>query len=1766
MTRAQLRRRGLSNDDVAAFLQLRSRVGLPGVEDIAGFEGLSDRARQLLSALVPAPAPAPSPSPTGDNPSVSDGPREGDGRDVDVGMRDKTPRLFLALMPDPTLASDKPGRLIVRHTQFAEDEVIDAERPLSLRGPSEHMFHDVSPRHVIELIAMTHDGVVLSKRVFYPPEPQDGFVAESMEWRWKAVPAVIEPEAWSQDGNEIYARLRFETSQRTKPTPLDAVAGNRFLRAGQYQVVGDPLFRFDGYRLSFSVVDEATAKALAQAAGVADGAAAWSRGFAQGDAAVPALLARAALTRGELDFEGNFRAERAVGALDKAVGWHWVLTGPDVIAGYIPDAELTTPHEKLVIFLPARSGGGSVLKDVPYDVSEQALLNRPDLFADDPGTTCAPFDNPGRILGEHRFWTVLRVTQPFVDGAGRTPVAPAEEGERPIDYPRDAVGPKNQIDYEGDLSRFQAKTVAFGHVLEHAVRYRSNGYSLGDVAYSMTLAPRQKRRVLKLDYARRELSRRIEETVAGDEVSDETLRDRSYDDTVSSELNEWSRGKSSAKTSAGAAGLGFAAGPVVIGGAAVTGSASSSASQRGGRSVAASESQQLRDAIRRYGQSLRSLESTVVTETEQTENIEGVSEVVQNINYTRALSVVYYEILRHLRVDTEIAGVSECVFVPMPLLPWTNDRLSKHRGVLRRFARGRYERAMFTHLDDVLDNFANNTIPSGRRAHQPLSRLSGSLFIQMGIEMPQDGSELSEINQNTDRTVYERELVRIRTAALLPFSGYLPFPTPFIVEKTVSASEEVRNRYFQSEIAPHMARRYLDSLVLETKDGTPLDADFTMVGDYRYGRVIRVDFTVELGSSVSRAALEQVTVKLGSDVDLPPRSFANLRSGSLSYANEYYEGRANSDAGYRDLVDGDNGKRDENGAVMFFRLLAADLVDFRVELVRAYEDFKKRLRADTFRFHKALWWGMDADALYTLLDGYGLADGDGRSLASIVEHRPAAIMGNTLVFRTKTDKPIDPMFKAFADLRNHYVGDLPYADPMRISLPTDGLYARAHLDGCVAAEQHNGSFDWVFDNVEPELADFPADMFSSRRSEPAGLQPTPFPETIINLQNAPEAPGVNGLSGVLSTVANAGSFRDMAGLAGTQATLQGAISSASQLAGNFGNMALQQQLARIKADAEAGKNLKSYGAAVQQQVEQGNMTPEAGKKSVTKYAERLAADDAATGAANTKAKAIETISNSPDGGTVVTADEDGVVAVTKPPRTRAPDTPAAVSVVPVPPDKILFMNFETASDRLKTEHIEALELLVGSVGLEMNNVLRIDGHTSTAGSDEFNRDLGQRRANALFAELNRIMNPLDPEVNFTPNFVFSQGEEGSYRAQFRGIPAVRDAAGDGHPNDPVEKAVLLTVGGEFATREPRVIDFFGVKITVTNRIMIINNYAVYALPSGEVKIVQRNDHSVTKVFNDNSTTDNSTTTTTTSTVDGFNVGGNLILAPSGNGVAIANAGTGNTFNITINRGTGFGDASTERAADQKFTAWRLRFHAPSLGGDRQSLETLLGQMAEIVLGMAPASTSSSSSSRLDQLINDVAGQTREFALAKLLKLTGLDSAQAQLAKIFVGTLKFNGTISAAENPAVSVSGKFAGNGIMFGEAQREDSLVILNNQEYTTSQPMSIGEWAGMSELMQTFGFVNQGVTALAPAVATGMQTIANMIIPALPVDQVTGPLVNALRALIEALETVAGPGVQFQALAGDTLKKYGADVTVPQIGQIYVIAATPRSLTFNPS
>jgi hypothetical protein len=933
-----------------------------------------------------------------------------------------------------------------------------------------------------------------------------------------------------------------------------------------------------------------------------------------------------------------------------AKGWLWWLSSSVQVVGFVPES-LDKPHrDQAALSLPpfpepATPEGGAEPAGhgpaVPADPSEIEIAENPQIYAEDPGAFCKPFSNPERVLSERSFHVIVRVTQPEISprpsrkikkqvfvhpdllgasaGTGASPgmiarlhpgladvaldrlpvrsLPPPEYVDEVDTMPvgRRRLSAEHPVQWEDDIAQYQASSIALGHLIEYRIRWRSNGYSLGKVVSSLTLAPRQVKRVQKIQFERLERERREESTIFAEDVSDTVDSSREYDNQVAATLSEWSSGSSYSKAKAGAVGAGFALPGFVIGGGATATSAESGSEASGSRTTTASEMQRLTDSIRRHGDSLRKFESTVVTEVSQAEIVTGTSEVVRNFNYGHSLTIIYHQILRHLKVTTEFGGVRQCLFIPFALSPFTVARALRWRESLERHLRDERFRPTIAHLRDVATNFANSKIMPGKRSIQPLTSLRGSLYVTMRIERPADGAEDA-----------------FDAAKWLPIARLTGAPTYSIWAKLARLERAARDARFQQEDAPAVAAKWIDKLLLQA--GTQsLDADFTMASSYGYGRQLRVDFNVRSVSGLNRDLIKAMTVSTKSENMLTPGSGVMVDRAVVRYGTARFRKGLNSEPGRDDLIAPETGEPDPQGAALEFPLDPEwDDVDEQQEIRNSVGELVEHLNEHVEHYHKAIWWNMDRDRLLMMLDGFYVPWASDVSVASVVEREPLTIVGNSIVYTVSPAMflRMNPQ-DSRAALHNRYATDKPISDPLHISLPTDGLYAQSVLDECGALEEHRGSTDWVLDqpDIDPESVD--ASLLGSRRAEPGGATtPTSLPASIINLHNAPGAPPPSGLEGVLGAVANANAFRDMAGLAGTQANAAAAMQTAAALATNFGNQAAALRLAKQAADAQKAKNANEKIAAVEGAKRKDLIGPEESKEHTNKILEQLHSDPA----------------------------------------------------------------------------------------------------------------------------------------------------------------------------------------------------------------------------------------------------------------------------------------------------------------------------------------------------------------------------------------------------------------------------------------------------------------------------------------------------------------------------------------------------------------------------
>ncbi|WP_118953317.1 papain-like cysteine protease family protein [Taibaiella helva] len=403
---------------------------------------------------------------------------------------------------------------------------------------------------------------------------------------------------------------------------------------------------------------------------------------------------------------------------------------------------------------------------------DQSDLIGSDKFSQDlGGGTCMNLTTPNRTLSEHTYYAIVRTSDPdvanyvlekntiqqadgfkkvtFTLGEGKKVERKEVTYENPIRW-QDAP---DTVDKDNHLSLYQAVNVAHGHLLTYKSVLKADGYSLGDLMYSLPLAPGQKKQIAVFDYKRTLQGSESQQLTQREGLNAALVNDRSIIDDLSGSINEYLQGQSSANTGGVSAGLGVGAilGPVgaVLGVSGGYSSSSSNASQQSSRNTSQAFGETLRNAIMQSSSAYRSLNGTLIDTVSEGQQYAATTEVVANHNHCHSLTMLYFEVLRHYAVFQEMVGVEECLFVPLIMTNFSMENIHKWRDVL---AANLMYRPSNTYLpmfrnrnpllkgfdanDRVMTNWANVDFPANRYCDDTITEITGQINFRVSIPRP----------------------------------------------------------------------------------------------------------------------------------------------------------------------------------------------------------------------------------------------------------------------------------------------------------------------------------------------------------------------------------------------------------------------------------------------------------------------------------------------------------------------------------------------------------------------------------------------------------------------------------------------------------------------------------------------------------------------------------------------------------------------------------------------------------------------------------------------------------------------------------------------------------------------------------------------------------------------------------------------------------------------------------------------------------------------
>ncbi|MEN2786266.1 hypothetical protein ACFOKI_07695 [Sphingomonas qilianensis] len=669
------------------------------------------------------------------------------------------------------------------------------------------------------------------------------------------------------------------------------------------------------------------------------------------------------------------------------------------------------------------------------------------------------------------------------------------------------------------------------YVDDYKVSWYSLGHSLGEILYSLPLAPGETVRLAVIDWSWDSDTKRDETTALTEDILHQTHRDRTISETVKAGLSELQKGSSFMGGAAGSSGASGGAGTGGLGiGAAVGNSWSlggSTATSMGSRDLAAENVQRVNDSFAQASSAQRELNSTVVIQARQEEKQSIQTRTFSNYNHSHTLTVLYYEVLRHFRVTVEWVRRRPSVLARLParLAALDEAALVKHRHLL--------EPAL---LDTSL---APGFVAIEKREeiahHQALHGIGPAIdpvdpWWEGTVEL-----ELFEIGIWTNDNTINNITIYIITAD----------------DHARSKRHELHYVYKGSSAAgPNYAAHNVNS-------GERMETDqeqFTflkLAGQAEGGPSVRIPWSQVIGFQFEKWGgtewrIDALSIKawdrFGFQVDFTP--------GKVD-VNLFFLGREPGSQAFSGI------KRPGPPPPPNLPALSPDKSLSSGELYQI-KRLKEHVAVHIDHYASVIQLGTDVNAIARQFETVPWAPS---SMDDHVEPTPLEVFGSYVAYPlVKTMSGVDDtlvvdiaaalngtdpaqrqravdQLAAMSDAdRTSVLERLPLASAKSerlITLPTRGVFAEGKLGHCSVSEEIDNTRFWKWDEhpipiLAPEIA-----PVTPMTPEPQAVTvtPTAFPQSLVNIVNPTPAPDPGGLAAAISAITTANAFRDMSGQA-----------------------------------------------------------------------------------------------------------------------------------------------------------------------------------------------------------------------------------------------------------------------------------------------------------------------------------------------------------------------------------------------------------------------------------------------------------------------------------------------------------------------------------------------------------------------------------------------------------------------------------------------------------
>ena len=667
-----------------------------------------------------------------------------------------------------------------------------------------------------------------------------------------------------------------------------------------------------------------------------------------------------------------------------------------------------------------------------------------------------------------------------------------------------------------------AMSITLGYAVQYNTEWFPLGHSLGQIAYSLPLAPGEKMKIAIVDWTRRDTAKRTEQTAEKEDLEHAALRERSLSEAVSMVVRESQSGSSFMAGGALSAGAGIPLGAVSLGVGAAASVGGASSNSQGMRSVVGNTTQQISDAFHQASSAQRELNSTVVIQGAQAEAAEARTRVVANYNHSHALTILYYEVLQHQRLLTRPASARPVLFLQHDVISFDYDSIETHRGAIANVLLDESLKGCLDIVDLLACKRHNLEREKQRREAQgdPLDNalLADMTFtIRSGDVGPWANVVINLVTKAGGQRIpchfVDSSLIASRPGGVEYHQDEVinlpPIPLPHVLENI--ATKRIKpNEEFLFVIRPSVLTRWKNIAAFEI--GQTIEPAQEMTRPDTRAWLIE-DLRVTTGSATA-------TWTMLTGRPEPNAVPYNVGSGWLSVPVKGF---------IPPIEDVEDLLTDEQRCCLrrLLRHLKEHAPYYSRAIWLAERPADRAQRLSPWMLLNSPLLDIVENTVYDFVDGYAIMP---------------VIPGGEDVLGTVFDDTSLSAGKAtvFPD----YIEQI-------ITLPARGVFAEAKLGHCNASEVIDPTrfWDWQTSPIPDEAPEIAATSTDSRSQDQSkGLIPTPFPQSIVNIatpQALPDPTGLNAAAGVVSAL---GPFRDMSGMKELGPLLQTLSNNATQLA------------------------------------------------------------------------------------------------------------------------------------------------------------------------------------------------------------------------------------------------------------------------------------------------------------------------------------------------------------------------------------------------------------------------------------------------------------------------------------------------------------------------------------------------------------------------------------------------------------------------------------------